>query len=108
MIPLFVFYGHVVAAVWLFTKRWQDSDWKEGLLAVGFLLLIFSVGWSISTFLMKLVVSEKGLAIWLDRDAMSLLFLGIVEVIFFSIQLRRKRKKMAETPSASTAGVSMG
>ncbi len=95
MIPLFVFYGHVIAAVWLFTKRWQDADWKEGLLAVGFLALIFSVGWSGSTFLMQQIISEKGIAVWLDRDAMALLLLGIVEVVFFSIQLRRKRRKAA-------------
>ena len=94
MITLFVFYVHVIAAVTIFTKRWQEGDWKEGLLAVGFLALIFSVGWSISAFLLKLVIYEKGFGPWFDRDTMALVLLLIMESIFFTIQLRRKRKKI--------------
>ncbi|HUL43241.1 MAG TPA: hypothetical protein VLY03_02675 [Bacteroidota bacterium] len=93
MITLLIFYAHVVAAVALYTKRWQEANWKEGFLAVGFLLLIFSVGWSISTFIMKLLVSEKGFAVWLDRDTLSLLLLAVMECAFFSIQIRRKHAK---------------
>jgi len=95
VITLLIFYLHVVAAVILYTKRWQETDWKEGLLAVGFLFIIFSVGWSISTFIMKLLVSEKGFAVWLDRDALSLLLLAVMESSFFSIQMKRKRRKNA-------------
>jgi len=90
MIPLLIFYAHVIAAAALFTKLWQERDFKEGILAVAFLTLIFSVGWSMSTFLLKLIVDEKGFAIWLDRDALSLLLLGVAEGIFFSYQLRKK------------------
>ncbi len=95
MVTLFIFYIHVVAAVALFTKRWQESNWKEGLLSVGFLILIFSVGWSISTFILKLFVEPKGFGIWLDRDALSLLLLTFLESIFFSFQIRRKKKLLA-------------
>ena len=93
MITLFVFYVHVIAAVTVFTKRWQEGDWKEGLLGVGFLTLIFSVGWSISTFILKLIIGEKGFGIWMDRDALSLAFLLVMESIFFYIQMKRKQKK---------------
>ena len=94
MITLFIFYIHVVAAVVIYTKRWQEENWKEGLLAVGFLALIFSVGWSISTFILKLLMEEKGFGIWFDRDAASLTLLLILESIFFYLQLRRKRRKL--------------
>ena len=93
MIALLVFYAHTIAAVWLFTRRWQEGDWKEGILAVGFLALIFSVGWSMSTFILKLFVDEKGFAVWLDRDALSLLLLAVMETVFFYVQMRRKRRK---------------
>ncbi len=92
MITLLVFAAHTIAAVALYTKRWQEADWKEGLLAVGFLLLVFSVGWSISTFLLKLFVNERGFAPWLDRDTLSLLLLTLMETLFFSVQLRRKKR----------------
>jgi formate hydrogenlyase subunit 3/multisubunit Na+/H+ antiporter MnhD subunit len=94
MITLFVFYIHVVAAVAIFTKRWQEANWKEGLLSVGFLILIFSVGWSITTFIMKLFVDPKGFGIWLDRDAMSLLLLMLLESLFFTFQIKRKQSQL--------------
>ena len=100
MIALFVFYAHTVAAAAIFTRRWQESDWKEGILAVGFLALIFSVGWSMSTFILKLFVDEKGFAVWLDRDALSLLLLVVMESMFFYFQLKRKkyRQKAIDRP----------
>ncbi len=94
MITLFIFYVHTVAAVALFTKRWQDGDAKEGLLAVAFLLLIFSVGWSISTVIVKAFVDEKGFGPWMDRDAMSLMLLAIFEAILYYMQTRRKKRKI--------------
>jgi uncharacterized membrane protein YhdT len=94
MITLFIFYAHTIAAVAFFTQRWQSSDWKEGLLGVGFLALIFSVGWSITTFLLKLVMEEKGFGRWFDRDTASLALLAIIEAIFFYYQLKRKKSKV--------------
>ena len=91
MVSILIFYIHTVAAVWLFTKRWQEGDWKEGVLAVGFLVLIFAVGWSMSTFILKLFMDEKGFAVWLDRDALSLLLLGVMEAVFFYVQMSRKK-----------------
>ena len=90
MVILFVFYIHVIAAAVAFTRRWQESDWKEGFLAVGFIVLIFVVGWQMSTFLMKLVTDEKGFGKWLDRDALSLLLLTVMEGVFYIIQMKRK------------------
>ena len=93
MVALFVFYAHVIAAAALFTKRWQDGDLKEGILAVVFLALIFSVGWSMSTVILKVFVSEKGFAVWLDRDALSLLLLAVGEALFFAAQMKRKANR---------------
>src|SRR6267143_3793531 len=100
MITLFILYLHTMAAVALYTKRWQGSNWKEGLLAVGFLLLIFSVGWTMSTFLVSLVVSERGFGIWLDRDTLALLVLTMLEAVFYYAQFGRKKVR-AEARSGS-------
>jgi len=93
VVTLFVFYLHTVAAVTLFTKRWQDAHTGEGFLAVGFLALVFSVGWSVSTFILKLFMDEKGFGLWLDRDALSLLLLTAGELSLFYFQTRRKRHR---------------
>ena len=99
MITLVIFYLHVVAAVGIYTKRWQEADWKEGMLGVVFLALVFSVGWSISTFFVKLAISEQGFAKWLDRDTISLVVLLVMEVIFFYIQILRRRKRLLSWPA---------
>ncbi len=93
MVILFVFYIHVIAAVAAFTKRWQEGDWMEGLLAVGFIVLVFVVGWQMATFVMKLVVDEKGFGRWLDRDALALVFLTVMEALFLFVQTRRRARK---------------
>ena len=94
MITLFIFYSHVIAAVVLYTRRWQEATIKEGLLAVAFLLLIFSVGWSITTFIVNLFMDERGLGFWFDRDTAALTLLAVVEGVFFYFQTQRKKKKL--------------
>lgn len=93
MITLFIFYLHLIAAVWVFTSRWQRSGIKEAFLATVFITLLFSVGWSISTVIMKLVIEEKGFGFWLDRDTMSLLLLTIIEGVFYYVQYVRKQRR---------------
>jgi uncharacterized membrane protein YfcA len=99
MITLLIFYAHTIAAVTFYTKRWQEANWKEGLLAVGFFVLIFSVGWTMSTFLVGLLIGEKGLGPWLDRDTLSLLFLTAMESAFYYTQLKKKRRRKSGTPA---------
>ena len=102
MIPLFVFYIHVVAAAYLYTKRWQVEGKAEAFLAVGFMVLIFFSGWSVSTFILKLVVGREGLGRFFDRDAMSLLLLTILEaglyVFYFKKKEHRRLSIKQETP----------
>ena len=102
MIPLLVFYIHIVAVSAAFTKWWQEEGFAEGLLAVFFTALIFFVGWSISSFIMKLMMPREGLGILLDRDAASLLLLTASEGVFYYFYLRKAPHSPAadsETPS---------
>lgn len=79
MIALLIFYLHAVAAAVLFTTAWQAEGLKGGFTAVGFLALIFSVGWPMATILLNLAVSPAGFAPWLDRDTLALLLLTVAE-----------------------------
>jgi hypothetical protein len=85
MIPLLVFYLHIVALASVFTRRWQEEGTGEGLLAVFFMSLIFFVGWGISSFTLKLLVDQTGFGPGLDRDALSLLLLTVVEAGFYYV-----------------------
>lgn len=88
MIPLLVFYLHIVAMAAAFTKRWQEEGMSEGVLAVFFMALIFFVGWSMTTFIMRLMMEAAGFGRFLDRDAASLLLLTVAEGIFYYFYLK--------------------
>lgn len=85
MIPLLVFYVHIVALSSVFTHRWQEDGVGEGVLAVLFMALIFFVGWGISSFVLKLVVDQAGFGPGLDRDALALGLLTIAEGAFYYV-----------------------
>lgn len=88
MIPLLVFYVHIVAVAAVFTKRWQDEGLVEAFLSVFFLALIFFVGWSMTSFILKFFVDQEGLGQFMDRDAMALLLLTVAEAVFYYFYLR--------------------
>jgi hypothetical protein len=99
MIPLLVFYLHIVAVTYAFTRRWQEEGLSEGVLAAFFMALIFFVGWSITSFIMKIIMEKEGLGPLLNRDAASLLVLTIGEIIGYSFFLRTGAPRNARTGS---------
>ncbi len=100
MIPLLVFYVHVVAMAGAITKRWQDEGPGEAVLVFFFMALIFFVGWSITSFVMKLFMEKEGLGPLFDRDAASLLLLTAGEAILYTFFLRNGDKG-EEQPSGT-------
>ena len=90
MITLFIFSLHAVAAATLFTAYWQEEGLKGGVVAVGFLALIFTVGWPMATIILTLFVAPGGIAPWLDRDTLSLILLSAVEATGYYLYLGRK------------------
>ena len=88
MIPLIVFYVHIVAIAAVYTRRWQDEGFSEGILAVFFMALIFFVGWSMSSFVMKLIMNAEGAGGAFDRDSASLLLLTGAESVFYYFYIR--------------------
>ena len=92
MIPLLVFYIHVVFVAAYFTKRWQEEGLGEGLLAVFFSGLIFFVGWSMTSFIVRLIISEQP-DLLLNRDNSSLLLLTALEGLFYYFCFRGDGEK---------------
>ena len=88
MIPLIVFYIHIVAIAGVYTRRWQEEGPAEGLLAVFFMALIFFVGWSMASFVMKIFMAAGAAGAVLNRDSASLLLLTAAEGVFYYFYLR--------------------
>jgi hypothetical protein len=98
MVTLFVFYIHTVAAVYAFTDQCQEEGVGAGTLAVAFMGIVFSVGWSISTFILKFLLSEKGFGMYFNRDAISLAVLTAGEAVFYYLYLKGMKKKGPTSP----------
>jgi hypothetical protein len=95
MIALIIFYLHILAVVAAFTHQYQKEGLGGGMLTVGFFGIIFAVGWSISTLILKLVISEKGFGVQMDRSILSLVILTIAEAVFYHYYYRGSGKTTA-------------
>jgi hypothetical protein len=98
MVPLIVFYLHVVAFGWGFTRRWQEEGLAEGILAVVFMALIFFVGWGMASFLLKLLMPPEGFGRLFDRDAAGLVLLTVMEGALYFFTFRRDRADEGQEP----------
>lgn len=79
---------HGAAGIYAFWTRMQKGGWGEGILAVAFVGVIFSVGWTIMTMVTSLIMNPEGFAEWFNRDAVTLTLLTIAEGVFYYFFLR--------------------
>ncbi len=96
MVPLLVFYLHIVGAAAAFTRRWQEEGLGEGILAVFFVALIFFVGWGMTSFVMRILMAPEGFGKAFDRDSASLTLLTILEAVFYYFYLRGDDTELVE------------
>jgi uncharacterized membrane protein YhdT len=101
MIELVIFYVHVVGFTLGFVKRWQEESLQEGFLALATMALIFFVGWSMASFLVKLAMEPEGFGKWLNRDAVGLLVLTAGEAVFYYFYYRDDRRAAKPTEAGS-------
>jgi hypothetical protein len=92
VIPLVVFYLHIVAIAGVYTRRWQEEGLAEGFLAVFFMALIFFVGWSMASFVMKFFMTAGNAGGGWNRDSASLLLLTAAEGVFYYFYLKGEEK----------------
>jgi hypothetical protein len=83
MITALIFTAHMVFMAVIFTKKWQDESLSSAFINIALIIVLFAVGWSISTSLVKLVIDSKGFGIQFDADTISLTVLVICEYFFY-------------------------
>ena len=96
MIPVLIFYAHIVFLVFLFSKNFIEENFLSGFLSVLFVVIIFSVGWTISEFIMSFFMESMGLNLLFPRAAFSLMLLTIIELIFYKFYFKKKSSKTPE------------
>ena len=83
MVTAIIFAAHIVFALVIFTKKWQDENLKSGFINIILIGVLFAVGWSIAGIIAKLIMKPQGLGTLYDRDAFSLTILSVAEYFFY-------------------------
>jgi len=122
MIPVIIFYLHTIFAVYAFSKSFQVEGILQAFLNTGFIIILFSVGWTISDLFVGFIISSNGYMIDMPtnkvflsllkisgfftpgqgkgvlnpKDSISLIVLSVMEYYFYKFYFR-------ETKSASHA-----
>lgn len=90
MISAFIFFAHLMFVLVIFTKKWQDESLSSAFINIALIIILFSVGWSISTTVVNLIFEQKGLGLHFDADTISLTLLTIVEYFFYRFYYREE------------------
>jgi len=85
MISAFVFFLHFLFALVIFTKKWQQESLSFAFINLGLIAILFTVGWSITGMISKLVMEPEGLGIYFTRDDFSLALLTAAEYFFYRV-----------------------
>lgn len=83
MIEIFIFYLHIVSAIYVFVKNWQNRTLKDAFLGLGVFALVFSIGWALTGSLAYAIYPDKWKTPYFNHDTLSLVLLAIFESIFF-------------------------
>jgi len=85
MIPVLIFWLHIIAGVYLFVRRYYEETLGEAFLSIGFAAIVFTAGWTFSSFIIHLIFKQKGISEILNDDSLSLILLSLIEAVFYRI-----------------------
>lgn len=83
MITGIIFAIHILFILVIFVKKWQDENLSTAFLNVGLIIILFSVGWTITGMIAKAVMEPEGFGREFNRDTFSLILLTIAEFFFY-------------------------
>ena len=83
MIIALIFLLHIVFLLTILVKTTKSESAGSALLNIIFVVIIFSVGWTLISFVINLFVKPIGLGKYFDRNTISLVILAIAEIIFY-------------------------
>ena len=96
MIEVILFYAHVVFFTFVFAKNFVEENFLSAFLSTIFVVIIFSVGWTFSAFIIGLIIPDDGLNRILTKAAFSLTLLTVLESVFYKFYFSSKK-----TPAAA-------
>lgn len=93
MITALIFFAHLLFALYIFTKKWQNENLKTAFLNLGLIGILFSVGWTVATMFSQIFMEPEGFGIQFNRDTFALTLLSIVEFFFYKVYYKEEINK---------------
>ena len=127
MIAVIIYYLHTLFAVFIFARSFQREGLLQAILNLAFIVIIFTVGWTIIDVFIGLIVSDQGYIVNVSpgsflnsllrltgfyeplggnmvkltpKDATSLVVLTIVEVFFYRFFFSVNKEKKNSQPQS--------
>ena len=97
MISAFIFFAHLIFITYIFTKKWQNESLSSAFTNAALIVILFTVGWSITVMIGKMIMEKEGLGLYFDRDTFSLTLLSIVEYLFYRMYYGKEIPSSGET-----------
>ncbi|MCL6100037.1 MAG: hypothetical protein M1391_15850 [Bacteroidetes bacterium] len=97
MISALIFSAHLIFILIIFTKKWQNESLASAFTNLALIIVLFAVGWSIATAVVKLFIDSKGFGIQFDADTISLTLLSTVEYFFYKFYYHEDKTEQTVT-----------
>jgi len=95
MIEVILFYLHVIFFTYIFTRNFVEENLLSAFLSTIFVIVIFSVGWTFSAFVVGFFIPDAGLNKILTKAAFSLALLTLLEAVFYKFYYSGKKTAKA-------------
>ena len=92
MVIAFIFLLHLIFTFYVFYKKWKLDSPSSAFIDLVLIIIIFSVGWSITTMFAKLIWAPEGFGKYFDRDTIALFLLTVGEFFFYRIYYKDLNK----------------
>jgi hypothetical protein len=77
MIAVLIFFAHTIFSIWVFVKSFQSDGLLQSFLNIIFIIIIFSVGWTVSDFIIGFIISDSGYIINTPTNVILITFLKL-------------------------------
>lgn len=96
MVISFIFLFHIIFIFYVFIKKWKSESLSSAFIDLVLIVIIFSVGWSLTTMISKLFWEPIGFGKHFDRDTISLFILTVGEFFFYKVYYRNSFSTLNE------------
>ncbi|MGK9367575.1 hypothetical protein ACSSWA_01585 [Melioribacter sp. Ez-97] len=81
---------HLIFIAYIFVLKYQEESLATAFLNGALIIILFTVGWSISSSIVKIFFDSEGISLELNADTISLILLSIAEFFFYRFYYGQK------------------